>query len=53
MRINLFIEEPVLQALKEIAEPIARHGFVPFPATERGDPVTNEQVNRLRDAIGV
>lgn len=82
MRTTLDIEEPVLEALKELArrdgrtagavaselirralsqpagvagvqEPIARHGFRPFQAAATEDRVTNEQVNRLRDGLGI
>lgn len=82
MRTTLDIEEPVLEALKELArrdgrtagavasdlirralsqpagvagvqEPAARHGFRPFPAATTEDRVTNEQVNRLRDDLGI
>jgi hypothetical protein len=81
MRTTLDIDEPVLDAVKEIArrenrsagavaselmrrglaqtaptgvrEPPARHGFRPFPATDTEDRVTNEQVNRLRDDLGI
>lgn len=81
MRTTLDIDDPVLDAVKEIArregrsagsiasdlirralaqpvvaavrEPPARHGFRPFPATDTEDRVTNEQVNRLRDDLGV
>ena len=36
-----------------VREPPAAHGFRPFPAAPGSDPVTNEQVNRLRDDLGV
>jgi hypothetical protein len=81
MRTTLDIEDPVLEAVKELArrqgrtagavasellrralsqpaasgvqEPTARHGFRPFPATPADDRVTNDQVNRLRDDLGI
>lgn len=83
MRTTLDIEEPVLEALKELArrenrsagavasdlirralsappalaagvrEPEARHGFRPFAAPLADPRVTNEQVNRLRDDLGI
>ena len=81
MRTTLDIDEPVLEALKELARrrgmtagavaselihralsmpaaggaeaPPARHGFRPFAAAPDDSPVSNEQVNRLRDGAGV
>ncbi|MEO6080886.1 MAG: hypothetical protein ABIQ86_14115 [Steroidobacteraceae bacterium] len=81
MRTTLDIEEPVLDAVKELArregrtagavasdlirralsqpapsgvrEPPARYGFRPFPADPNENRVTNEQVNRLRDDLGI
>lgn len=81
MRTTLDIDEPVLEALKELArrqqrsagavasdllrralsqpaatgvqEPAGRYGFRPFSAAPTEDRVTNEQVNRLRDDLGV
>jgi hypothetical protein len=81
MRTTLDIEDPVLDALKELArregrtagavaselirraltqpattgiqEPAARYGFRPFPVAPSQDHVTNEQVNRLRDDLGI
>jgi hypothetical protein len=81
VRTTLDIEEPVLDALKELArrenrsagavasdlirralsqptaagvrEPPARHGFRPFAASAGDAPVTNEQVHRLRDDLGI
>jgi hypothetical protein len=81
MRTTLDIEDPVLEAVKELAhrqgrtagavasellrralsqptasgvqEPPARHGFRPFPAIPSDDRVTNDQVNRLRDDLGI
>jgi hypothetical protein len=81
MRTTLDIEDPVLDAIKELArrqgrtagavasellrramsqpatsgvqEPSARHGFRPFPATPSDNRVTNDQVNRLRDDLGI
>jgi len=81
MRTTLDIEDPVLDAVKELArrqgktagavasdlmrralsqppstgvqEPKPRYGFRPFPATGNDDLVTNEQVNRLRDELGI
>jgi hypothetical protein len=34
-------------------EPPARYGFRPFAAAPAEDRVTNEQVNRLRDELGI
>lgn len=81
MRTTLDIEEPVLEALKELArregrtagalaselirrglsqpavtgvqEAPARYGFRPFAAAPADDRITNEQVNRLRDDLGI
>jgi hypothetical protein len=81
MRTTLDIEDPVLDALKELArregrsagavaselirralteppaagtqEPAARYGFRPFSAAPSQDRVTNEQVNHLRDELGI
>ena len=81
MRTTLDIEEPVLNALKELArregrtagavasdlirlglsrptvtgvkEAPAKYGFRPFAAAPGDDRVTNEQVNRLRDELGI
>jgi hypothetical protein len=81
MRTTLDIEEPVLDALKELArregrsagavaselirralsqpatpgvqEPAARHGFRPFAAAPEDPRVTNQQVNRLREDLGI
>jgi hypothetical protein len=83
MRTTLDIEDPVLDAVKELArrqgrsagavasdlirraltepgpsvagvqEPAAHYGFRPFPAQPSQDRVTNEQVNRLRDDLGI
>jgi hypothetical protein len=81
MRTTLDIEDPVLDAVKELArregrsagaiaselirralsqpavtgvqEPAPRYGFRPFPAPPSQDRVTNEQVNRLRDDLGI
>ena len=36
-----------------VQEPAARYGFRPFPAAPTDDRVTNEQVNRLRDDLGI
>lgn len=36
-----------------VQEPAARYGFQPFPAQTSDDRVTNEQVNRLRDDLGI
>jgi hypothetical protein len=36
-----------------VQEPPGRYGFRPFPAVPSEDRVTNEQVNRLRDQLGV
>jgi len=36
-----------------VSEPPARYGFRPFPAADAGACVTNEQVNRLRDDLGI
>jgi hypothetical protein len=47
----------IRRALTEPAAPSAgsssAHGFRPFPATDAGEPVSNEQVNRLRDGLGL
>lgn len=81
MRTTLDIEDPVLEAVKELArregrsagavaselirralsppeaagvqEPPARYGFRPFAALPTDERVTNEQVNRLRDELGI
>lgn len=81
MRTTLDIEDPVLEAVKELArregrsagavaselirralsqsqtsgvqEPAAHYGFRPFPADPLEDRVTNEEVNRLRDDLGI
>jgi hypothetical protein len=31
--------------------PAARHGFRPFPAASAPDPVSNDEVSRLRDDL--
>jgi hypothetical protein len=36
-----------------VQEPAARYGFRPFPAAPADDRVTNDQVNRLRDDLGI
>jgi negative regulator of replication initiation len=36
-----------------VKEPAARYGFRPFPATASEDRVTNDQVNELRDDLGI
>ena len=36
-----------------VQEPPARYGFRPFPARSSNDRVTNEQVNRMRDSLGI
>lgn len=36
-----------------VAEPPVRHGFRPFAADPAADRVTNEQVSRLRDELGI
>ena len=36
-----------------VHEPPARYGFRPFAATPAEDRITNEQVNRLRDELGI
>jgi hypothetical protein len=47
----------IRRALTEPAAPSAgtppAHGFRPFPAAGPGEPVTNEQLNRLRDNLGL
>jgi hypothetical protein len=80
MRTTLDIEDPVLNAVKDLArqqgrtagevasellrraltqpstgirEAPGRYGFRPFAATPAEDRVTNEQVNRLRDQLGI
>lgn len=80
MRTTLDIDDPVLEAVKELArrqgstagriasdlirraltQPVAHSpgtasplGFRPFPASDTGEGVSNEQVNRLRDTLGL
>jgi len=80
MRTTLDIEDPVLNAVKDMArqqgrtagevasdllrraltQPAAsirdapgRYGFRPFAAAPSEDRVTNEQVNQLRDQLGI
>ena len=81
MRTTLDIEEPVLNAVKELArrdgrtagavaselirralsqptatgvqESAGRYGFQPFAAASADDRVTNDEVNRLRDSLGI
>lgn len=81
MRTTLDIDQPVLDAVKELAQregrtagavasdlirralsqPVAtgvrespaRYGFRPFPAAATEDRITNDQVNRLRDDLGI
>jgi hypothetical protein len=36
-----------------LQEPTARYGFRPFPVRASKDLVNNEQVNRLRDSLGI
>jgi hypothetical protein len=36
-----------------VCEPSARYGFRPFSVAVADDRVTNEQVNRLRDDLGI
>lgn len=36
-----------------VQEPAARYGFRPFAASSSDDRVTNDQVNRLRDDLGI
>jgi negative regulator of replication initiation len=36
-----------------VQEPAARYGFRPFAAAAADDRVTNDQVNRLRDDLGI
>jgi hypothetical protein len=40
-------------AITGVREPPARYGFRPFPISDSGESVTNEQVNRLRDDLGI
>lgn len=40
-------------AVSGVQEAPARYGFRPFAASSTEPPVTNEQVNRLRDDLGV
>ena len=40
-------------AATEVHEPISRYGFRPFPASPADDRVTNDQVNKLRDDLGI
>lgn len=49
MRITRDIDSPVPEAVKELA---AHHGFRSFPAAST-DLVTDEQVDRLRDELGI
>jgi hypothetical protein len=44
-------EPPPVAGIREPAP--AHYGFRPFPAQPSQDPVTNEQVNRLRDDLGI
>ncbi|MEY2853030.1 MAG: hypothetical protein RL030_162 [Pseudomonadota bacterium] len=80
MRTTLDIDDPLLEAIKElarrqgltagrVASDLIRHaltepaapsvgssslpGFRPFPAAGPGEPVSNEQLNRLRDTLGL
>ncbi len=80
MRTTLDLDEPVLEAIKEIArrerksagtvaselirraltqtaaavkEPAASYGFRPFPATADEPHVTDDEVNRLREDLGI
>jgi hypothetical protein len=36
-----------------VQEPAGRYGFRPFAASASDDRVTNDQVNRLRDDLGI
>ena len=45
------LSQPV--ATGEVREPELRHGFQPFAASPADPRVTNEQVNRLRDDLGI
>jgi len=36
-----------------VQEPSPRYGFRPFPASPADHPVTNEEINRLRDELGI
>jgi hypothetical protein len=45
------LSEPPGAGVQE--RPAARYGFRPFPAPSSRDRVTNEQVNRLRDDLGI
>lgn len=40
-------------AVTGVQEPAAVHGFRPFAASRSDDRVTNDQVNRLRDDLGI
>ncbi len=40
-------------AVSGVQEPPARYGFRPFPVADSDDRITNEQVNRLRDDLGI
>lgn len=45
------LTQPAPAKLSRASEPAVVHGFRPFPS--RGGVVTNEQVDKLRDAEGV
>jgi hypothetical protein len=45
------LSEPPVAGVQE--QPAARYGFRPFPAPASQDRATNEQVNRLRDDLGI
>mgnify|MGYP003467935980 CR=1 FL=1 len=80
MRTTLDIDDPVLEAVKELARrqgstagrvasdlirraltqpvagapgPASALGFRPIPAPDASERVSNEQVNRLRDSLGL
>lgn len=47
------LRRALTQPATGVREPAGRYGFRPFRATSSEDPVTNEQVNRLRDQMGI
>jgi hypothetical protein len=47
------IRRALSQPATGVREPPGRYGFRPFPAAEVDDRVTNDQVNQLRDDLGI
>jgi hypothetical protein len=47
------IRRALSQPATGVQEPPAHYGFRPFPAAAADDRVTNDQVNRLRDDLGI